>query len=614
MRKINSTLLWVIIMHIGVFLFSCVDDKGNYDYAEFEEIIEISGLKEYYSIEPGDTLKITPRPVLASENDKQDDYTYTWYGYLLPHIGSNVGQERYFISEGQKLEMPIVGKWAVPTSTGGEYTIVLEVKNKISGVAVYQSFELNVSISTKAGYIALCEKADNTFDVDILAELNPTKDQYELHTNVFGRMQLEGVDLTATPYGVVAVPDFYSPSLASTVKYGFYLFTDKYSIRLDPNDYTYKEEYNVKNMVEPWSALKGQDLVVEKAVARSRGTTNANTNKYWIATGNNTKIHMLINDNWYFYNTTSNWYYLDEPVNRYIDVNNEDKIVKYKPSKFIACGGRVDIATSYGALFFNEDDNKFMYQKYQWATQSVIKFTTELRDTVAQKRMLFKDQADPNTKLEFMDDGFAIMTGSTGEYRLILFNIPANGNGPTLNESFQRAYLPTTITNVTHWLKKGDNLFCVTGDNKIHSLSLKGLPSEKDANTPVTPVGKADGWWSTRYWDVTSELITDSYSTISCFKCVDNVRYSNTVQSNKNRIGQTQDRINGTVVLGTYNPAGKAGENGKMALFEYNSTEQKLEPKLIEVPDPTEDDPDNMKIESSWIGIGKMIDVTYKMK
>lgn len=588
MKRKNIACI-AVLLFTGAFVFSsCNEDKGNYDYRDIDGVAGTFGSNGYegiaindlYQVEPGETLVITPEIEFIKKTP--DEYRYEWWAYELP-VERNVEQEPVLIGEECNLEFPMEGDWSKPTTAGKELTFLLKVINTKTDIEYYRKTFVSVNLYSKTGFVALTKKAGNQFDLDVVG-LNAGI--YGVYTDVLSKLEVD-IDRTAEPRDIASGYDFNAPG-----KYGFYLLTDQYSTRLNQTDYSYSEDYNLTRQVEPWSPLKNKPLVGKKIVVRA-----------YTINGLNSRIYLLGDDgNWYFTNTSAMAYF-DVPVNR--DRANELKSYATAPYMMIQNNESV-IGRNASALFFSKELPGFTVQTGIGGASNI--YSTRAVEAVvpgtagiarANYRLMFQDTEDPNTDLVYMHEGFAILKGSSPEYRFVTFTTIANGINVDANAAF-RAYLPASLQNVKHWVFKketsGGMLFCVTGDDKIYALNLKNLAKIHSDDNENGEIGAAPGaswqWTTERFKEITSEIIKPPYTKITCFKKVDD----------SNQIKLTED---GTIVLATYDPNGEVGKNGQLQFFNYDSTNEKLVAKEMTTKDGT--------VTNAFTGLGEVVAVTYKL-
>lgn len=664
--KIKKLLYGFCIGTMSFFL-ACNEDKGNYDYTDVSSIYTIDSLLSSYSIEAGDTLRLTPYLTL---NDSLvstiDDYSFEWYGYLA----ADGDKTRHDLGTERTLVLPMVGAWGNVTSGSGN-TIVCKATNNVTGVFATSKVSVSVGMDFKWGYLILTKGANSTFDVSAIACSSQPNDisiysyaqlaaptappfdincpyKYNFRKNVFS--SLGNVDLNANPIALDCTLDAYGPYLGASKTsdgsgdggYEVILYTDKYSTRLNKLDYGRKyngeekpDMYNMNQIVEPWSgALNASGEFTPEAIYpscyyASAAATWGSSNKTKIyPNGNATSIRFYANGNWYIYYTASPGVYIQEPINRTYDSATGTFSAPYKTPPTIAPH------MNTASLLFNEDAKKFMFHGVSASNMTTMLASTPVSDAV-DYYMMFKDTDDPCTEVVYMSDysqradyvsgdqggaiaGFAIMKGSkSSEYRCVTFKCnAANMTNTTASGQFRRFYLPAEIQNVKHWAMKNGHLFCVTADNKVYSLLWSGLASEPIADiqamTPAAPVGKDNYWAQTaadgykRFEDITSNFITDSYTKISFFKIIDdqNTRYW--------MIGGYWGLPVGSIAVGTVDPAKPEGENGKLQLFKYYPFDHRLYLYDLYIA-PTSDQYTGEKSKfNTWTGIGEVVDVSYK--
>lgn len=584
MKKKNILACFTVLSFIGILICSCNEDKGNYDYTEIDGVKQIVLQEEPYTVQPGENFKVSPEIEFVKENP--DAYSYKWYAYPLPLDNDYPVADRKAILVGTErdLDFPMTGSWANPTASGKYLTFMLEVTNDVTGVSYWHEIQVAVNIYTKSGYVLLTKKKNNTFDLDVVAK---NSNKFGVYTNILaGRDEL---DLTATPYDIAATRDMHAPAPFMGKNYGFYLLTDKYSVRLHPDNYSYEDKYNMSNMIEDWSPLKAEELPGQKIVVRSA-----------LSNGLQTRMHFYTGTDWYFYSANL-FAYFNRPVNR-----DEKTMVRYNAAPYIS-------VINASTLLFNNDTKEFMVHT-NTATEA-NNFSRNLNDFVNDKgvpeadiananyRMMFKDTDDPNQKLIYMKDGFAIFKGTNADprYRCVIFTQVAKGINMK-NGAVYRAYLPEELNNldIKYWAFKSDTnggmIFAAT-DTDLYSLNLKGLPrtycADKDAKYEI---GAAEGvewqWSDARFKKITGDFVKAPYTKISCIKKVDD----NTTQA-----GAVE---NGRIVLATYNPDGEEGANGQIQILDYISKEEILKPYNLNVEGGT---------TNTFTGMGEVITVTYKL-
>lgn len=147
MKNINK----VIISLLSLFLmFSCYEDKGNYDYKDLNEI-EISGLKLSYNLNVGDTLKLDPK--LSFSLDSSASYTCEWKLNMDKVLSSN--KELFYI---------------IPGSSSSSENLLFTITDDDTGYTTQYEMNLSISQLFANGWVVLSEK-DGRSSLDFIKEV-----------------------------------------------------------------------------------------------------------------------------------------------------------------------------------------------------------------------------------------------------------------------------------------------------------------------------------------------------------------------------------------------------------------------------------------------------------
>ena len=153
-----------IFVAVSVFLVSCYDDKGNYDYTTIENIVMTGMESEYSVVAPFDTLRISPQ-FAGKEN-----YDCLWT--LFPVAAVDAVPDT--LSTLPDLEYPVVHE---PNT----YTLVLTVISKLNGDTQYFTSQVNVRSEFSVGCYILKEIEGGT-DIDLYSP------EFELAGNILHGM------------------------------------------------------------------------------------------------------------------------------------------------------------------------------------------------------------------------------------------------------------------------------------------------------------------------------------------------------------------------------------------------------------------------------------------
>lgn len=148
-------------------LFSCVDDKGSYDYIEMNDLT-IAEVPEDATVEQFTKLEITPDITAKEGTFNPDGYTYNWILFQIYTTGTVTADT---ISQEKDLNVEI---GAIP----GEYRIHYEVKDKKTDLIYTTETYLTVINSYSLGMMAL-SRVGNDANVTFINKVeNVVQDAY----------------------------------------------------------------------------------------------------------------------------------------------------------------------------------------------------------------------------------------------------------------------------------------------------------------------------------------------------------------------------------------------------------------------------------------------------
>lgn len=130
-------------------LFSCYEDKGNYDYRDINEV-KISGLpkEKNFAIRLSDTLKI-PIDIVSTLGGNESDYEYKWTAVIVD--GMINGVKSFDIGTKKDLKYFV----ELPQQ---EYFIYCNILDKKTGVTWRDRCELKVITATSDGWVILSDQ------------------------------------------------------------------------------------------------------------------------------------------------------------------------------------------------------------------------------------------------------------------------------------------------------------------------------------------------------------------------------------------------------------------------------------------------------------------------
>lgn len=197
-------------------LFSCVDDKGSYDYVELNDLT-IAEVPENTTVEQFTKLNIIPDISARNGVFNPDEYTYNWIMYQIYTTGIITGDT---LSQEKDLNVEI---GAIP----GEYRIYYEIKNKQTGLIYSTHTELTVINSYSLGMMALSRVGDDANVTFINKVENVVQDAYA---------KVNGTTAGKNPTGICKVSGMISAANDMVV-----IMTDdeRGGVVVDPLDMSY---------------------------------------------------------------------------------------------------------------------------------------------------------------------------------------------------------------------------------------------------------------------------------------------------------------------------------------------------------------------------------------
>ncbi|MCM1107609.1 MAG: PKD-like family lipoprotein [Clostridium sp.] len=216
-RKITCTtvLHHLITTLLCLVCLACADDKGNYDYHALNDLTV--RLEEQYVAIARERFTVTPRVEAAAFTP--ETYTYEWMAY------DRTGQrDPAVVGTDLMLDTEL-------TLPQGEYTLVLNIRERDTNLYYQGTAGLRVNTGTSAGWLVLCSDNGRT-RIDMVSHIKTTDNIY--------RNLLDGTEPGAWngPQQLVCDPKMAEP---------FYLVTDDGCTRLSTNDFEWNQSYLIAN-------------------------------------------------------------------------------------------------------------------------------------------------------------------------------------------------------------------------------------------------------------------------------------------------------------------------------------------------------------------------------
>ncbi|QTE21327.1 PKD-like family lipoprotein [Polaribacter cellanae] len=237
----------ILVLFTLVLVISCMEDKGNYNYKEINEV-KVEGLKEEYSVVRFDNFNIVPRIVNTKKNNNSAGYSYKWQTYDSNSIGDEV--KLIDLSTEKDLLTPIQLK-------PGNYNIYYTIKDLDTELEFQYNFRLEVVNSIYEGWLVLSE-VNGGSRLDMVSLING---KYETKIDVLG--------LSSSELKLKGKPGFVYTYKYKRDYYGIYISTSgNGTVKIEPNTFSWNSALNISNEFVGSQPL---DLEVDNLVAKYNG-------------------------------------------------------------------------------------------------------------------------------------------------------------------------------------------------------------------------------------------------------------------------------------------------------------------------------------------------------
>ncbi|MDR2414859.1 MAG: hypothetical protein LBD64_07745 [Odoribacteraceae bacterium] len=141
---------------MACFLYSCINDKGNYRYLDMDEIApaSISNIENEYTVLSGQSFALDP---LVEGINNEEEYEHLWYIYGIGFSRSGwkdtIGRER-------NLDYRV-------TIASGTYRVTYKITSKNTGVSAYFSTDVRVISDFSRGWFITKDNGSVT-DIDMI--------------------------------------------------------------------------------------------------------------------------------------------------------------------------------------------------------------------------------------------------------------------------------------------------------------------------------------------------------------------------------------------------------------------------------------------------------------
>ncbi len=152
-----------LYIFITLLVSSCFVDKGNYSYKDVNEIIiDVSTIPLEYNVSQFEKLTIVPKIKFSQNIIAEENLEYKWTifnTYYASSYAEVIGNEKIF------------DKTITQQSSATNYALVLDVKDKKTGIAAQQRFTVWVNSEVISGLVVV-HSLDGKSDLDYIATTN----------------------------------------------------------------------------------------------------------------------------------------------------------------------------------------------------------------------------------------------------------------------------------------------------------------------------------------------------------------------------------------------------------------------------------------------------------
>jgi hypothetical protein len=487
-------------------------------------------------------------------------YHYEWFLITVGNFPATGSFES--LSEERELVLPIEGTFA---SAGGRFRLLFEITDLNTGLSNRQDFFLNIQRPRhERGWWVLHEREDD-FDITILAQF---QDSLIVYNNVLDMFGSDLPRIGETPKALYLFSNDAAPHPFRRDGSGFsaMIRTDRATSSIGVNDLSFDPVYNnISAFAQRFGTQGLEPGFNPRAIfPRSGGGPGQ------------VRMFMHHNDNFFFFGMGMLQLMFSQPINRIVDCN-EGRPFRVSPFIMSHFG--------MGSVFFDKDNKRFVRHQggagLHMQTPSAYLLYSQ---RITNPEPLFSWTENIESLLYMsnynISRGFAIIKDSSlGRYRLIQFYFGGNN---TLVQSFQGTFEDNAFIESIKFFAmhpNGSFLYMVTEDNRIFRI----VADQALMNNPT---------------EITN-VVQPGYN-ISTFEFI-------------SRDGGGRITRQDFLTVGSYNPNGPVGANGRVEMFNVDSGDTgDLETRRHRQGGNYNEDSDAEEFDMIFTGFGRPIDIGHR--
>ena len=254
-RKIKMHI--ILVLSVCLLVFSCLEDEGNYEYTEVNEIT-FEGIEELYVIERFSKFEIKPQLTYTKDSN---NYTYKWY------TTPSEGYETEVFSEEKDLSLEKIG-WGL-----GVHDVYYLIKDENTGVEYQYRFKVEIDNPIKEGWLVLSE-VNGGSRLDMLTYKSQLE-EFQFIEDVLDFTNSE-LELEGTPESLIMIP-WWNRGVA-----GIYITTSGNGTRrLSPKTFEFSYSFEREFVSIQPDKLKADNIAFPRPPGYGFAMTNGNVYNYY---------------------------------------------------------------------------------------------------------------------------------------------------------------------------------------------------------------------------------------------------------------------------------------------------------------------------------------------
>ena len=525
----------------------------------------------------GEVLTIEPELFFSLDPNETGNYKFEWWSAVVQNTVTHLNQHpnTFFVSNERNLVLPIEGRFV--NRQRSFFPMQFRVTDLNTGIANFQRFNIQVQDRLQTAWWILHEASDG-FEISLVSLFQDSISQLN-HALEFFESELPRVG--ETPRALHLFPNNQAPVplRRDDTRMSAIVRTDRALTPISARDFSYDPAlYRFSGFVQPGAQiLSTMPTTIIPTVDIPLNPLAAP----------NVRLYVHYNDNFYLFThePTQMSFLLWQPINR---IRDENDWAPFRVAPYIVAS-RVR-----GAIMFDLDNRRFV-RSHGGGELLMETVPSGQASAILTSHRLLDNPADLNDgafswtngieRLVYMRNftshgGFAIIRDyNLNRYRYIQFYFPTHNATGAVRKDIGLTFINDAfVRNVRTWVRHPDIntplLFALTHDNRVWRIAL----THDAVNQPT---------------EITNQIRQPGYN-ISFINFLSNANSS----------------FHHPMTVGSYNPGGVAGENGRVQMFVVYGTNMA---QLVH-RQGGEDNEDGELVPMIFTGFGKPVDVQWRFR